>query len=55
LWGLAVAYPWRVECDHAWRRRTNLGLTALATAANITSLVLLGHEQPAMDRPTAES
>ncbi len=42
--GLAFASPAQLEREHRWRRRIALGLTALVSAANITSLVLLSHE-----------
>jgi uncharacterized membrane protein len=42
--GLAVAAPRQLGREYRWRRRTNLGLTALVSAANITSLALLSHE-----------
>jgi uncharacterized membrane protein len=44
LLGLALATPRRLEREHLVRRRTALGLTALVSAANITSLALLTHE-----------
>jgi uncharacterized membrane protein len=44
LVGLALASPRRLEREHRGRRRLALGLTALVSAANITSLVLLSHE-----------
>ena len=42
--GLVVAFPRRVEHEHRGRRLMAVGLTALVSAANITSLVLLSHE-----------
>jgi uncharacterized membrane protein len=44
LIGLAMASPREVEHDHRGRRMAAVGLTALVSAANITSLVLLSHE-----------
>jgi uncharacterized membrane protein len=43
LVGLALASPRELEGEHRRRRRLALGLTALVSAANITSLVLLSH------------
>ncbi|MBV9465572.1 MAG: hypothetical protein JO206_01715 [Solirubrobacterales bacterium] len=44
LVGLVVATPRELEHEHLLRRRVALGLTALVSAANITSLALLTHE-----------
>jgi len=44
LVGLIVATPRELEHEHLLRRRVALGLTALVSAANITSLALLTHE-----------
>ncbi len=44
LVGLMFASPRQLEGEHAGRRRLALGLTALVSAANITSLALLSHE-----------
>ncbi len=44
LVGLAVASPRELEHDHRGRRLAAMGLTALVSAANITSLALLTHE-----------
>jgi uncharacterized membrane protein len=44
LVGLALASPREVEHEHRGRRLTAVGLTALVSAANITSLALLSHE-----------
>ena len=44
LVGLALASPRQVEHEHRGRRLSAVGLTALVSAANITSLVLLSHE-----------
>ena len=44
LVGLALATPQKLEHEHRLRRRVALGLTALVSAANITSLALLTHE-----------
>jgi uncharacterized membrane protein len=44
LVGLALASPRHVEHEHRGRRLMAVGLTALVTAANITSLALLSHE-----------
>ncbi len=41
LLGLSLATPRQLEHEHPIRRRVALGLTALVSAANITSLVLL--------------
>ena len=43
LVGLALASPRELEGEHRGRRRIALGLTALVSAANITSLALLSH------------
>ncbi|MHB8658935.1 MAG: hypothetical protein ACYC91_13450 [Solirubrobacteraceae bacterium] len=42
--GLAFASPRELEGEHTLRRRLALSLTALVSAANITSLGLLTHE-----------
>jgi len=44
LVGLAMASPRQLEGEHRTRRRLALGLTALVSAANITSLALLSHQ-----------
>jgi len=44
LIGLLVATPRRLESEHPVRRRAALGMTAMVSAANITSLILLSHE-----------
>lgn len=44
LIGLALASPRELEGEHRARRALALGLTALVSAANITSLALLSHE-----------
>ncbi len=44
LIGLALASPRELEREHPRRRSMALSLTALVSAANITSLVLLSHE-----------
>ena len=44
LLGLAVATPRQLEREHRARRRAALSLTALVSAANVTSLVLLAHQ-----------
>jgi uncharacterized membrane protein len=44
LIGLALASPARLQGEHHMRRRIAIGLTALVSAANITSLALLSHE-----------
>ncbi|MGI8429933.1 MAG: hypothetical protein ACR2OB_11675 [Solirubrobacteraceae bacterium] len=44
LVGLWLASPRQLEREHTRRRRMALTLTALVSAANITSLVLLTHE-----------
>ncbi len=44
LVGLAMASPREVEHDHRGRRLASVGLTALVSAANITSLALLTHQ-----------
>ena len=44
LIGLTLATPRRLEGEHQGRRRLALVLTALVSAANITSLALLSHE-----------
>ncbi len=44
LVGLALATPRQLERDHRVRRRMALSLTALVSAANITSLALLVRE-----------
>lgn len=44
LVGLALASPRAVEHEHRGRRLAAVGLTALVSAANITSLALLSHE-----------
>jgi uncharacterized membrane protein len=44
LVGLALATPQKLEQEHRIRRRVALGLTALVSGANITSLALLTHE-----------
>jgi uncharacterized membrane protein len=44
LVGLALASPRQVEHTHRGRRLSAVGLTALVSAANITSLALLTHE-----------
>jgi len=44
LLGLALATPKELEHEHRVRRRAALSLTALVSAANITSLALLTHE-----------
>ncbi len=44
LVGLAFASPREVEHAHRGRRLAAVGLTALVSAANITSLALLSHE-----------
>lgn len=43
LLGLAVATPRQLEGEHPLRRGLAIGLTALVSLANITSLVLLSH------------
>jgi uncharacterized membrane protein len=44
LVGLALASPKELEHEHRVRRTVAIGLTALVTAANITSLALLTHQ-----------
>jgi len=44
LVGLTLASPRRLEGEHQGRRRLALALTALASLANIISLVMLTHE-----------
>ncbi len=44
LIGLLVATPRQLESEHPVRRRAALGMTAMVSAANITSLILLSHE-----------
>ncbi len=44
LVGLAIASPRQIEHAHRGRRLASVGLTALVSAANITSLALLSHE-----------
>ncbi len=44
LIGLLAATPRRLESEHPIRRRAALGMTAIVSAANITSLALLSHE-----------
>jgi uncharacterized membrane protein len=44
LIGLALASPRQVEHAHRGRRRAAVSLTALVSAANIASLVLLSHQ-----------
>jgi uncharacterized membrane protein len=44
LLGLALATPRQLEHEHRVRRRAAMGLTALVSGANITSLVLLSRE-----------
>jgi uncharacterized membrane protein len=44
LVGLSLATPMQLEHEHRLRRRAALFLTALVSAANITSLALLTHE-----------
>jgi uncharacterized membrane protein len=43
LIGLSIATPRQLEREHKTRRRIALGVTALVSAANITSLALLTH------------
>jgi uncharacterized membrane protein len=44
LVGLAFAFPRRIEYVHRGRRAMTIALTALVSAANITSLALLSHQ-----------
>lgn len=52
---LAVATPRQLEREHALRRRAGLGLTALVSGANVTSLVLLSRELLRHGSPNARS
>ena len=47
LGGLAIATPRQLQHEHRNRRRAALGMTAVVSAANIASLVLLSREAPA--------